>query len=360
MSKPRPTLRSLAAEAGVSPMTVSLALRNSRDVSAATRQRLQRLAAARGYRPDPTIAKLMQHLRARAPTRFQASIGGLTQGWSGLELGPNNYLSRLARGLRARAAALGYAFSLFDMDEHPKPAQLQRVLVSRGIEGLVLLPLRQPCDLTKRLEWDAFATVSVTPSVAAPQFHGVMPHHFDNMLRACDELTRAGCRRIGLAITKEWDERVNRRWTGGIAWQNQFGGTSAVVPLIGSHPGLNLDLAAFSRWLQREKPDAVICETLDQVALGAVFNQLPATRRPLVVTLNWPGMAADVGIDQRVERIGEVAIDVLAGMITRGEKGVPVLPNTTLVDGAWVKRAGTPRKSSFLAIKRHRSKRSSS
>lgn len=340
MSNPRPTLRSLAAEAGVSPMTVSLALRNSRDVSAATRRRLQRLAAAQGYRPDPTIAKLMHHLRVRAPLRFQASIGGLTQGWSGLDLGPDNYMSRLTRGLRERAAALGYAFSLFDMDEHPKPAQLQRVLVSRGIEGLVLLPLRRSCDLSKRLEWAAFSTISVTPSVVAPQFHGVMPHHFDNMLRACGELTRAGYRRIGLAITKEWDRRVNHRWTGGIAWQNQFGGTSAVAPLIGSLPGLNLDLTAFAVWLRGEKPDAVICETLDRGALGAVLDALPATRRPLVVTLNWPGVPADVGIDQRVERIGEVAIEVLAGMITRGEKGVPALPNTTLVDGVWVKRAG--------------------
>ena len=44
MASTRPTLRSLAREAGVSPMTFSLALRNSREVSAKTRARLQDLA----------------------------------------------------------------------------------------------------------------------------------------------------------------------------------------------------------------------------------------------------------------------------------------------------------------------------
>lgn len=335
MARVRPTLRSLAAEAGVSPMTVSLALRNSRDVSAATRARLQRLAAARGYRPDPTIAKLMHHLRARAPLRLQASLCGLTQGWAGTDLGPDNYLARLTRGLRERARALGYAFSLLDVDEYPTPAQLQRVLGSRGIDGLVLLPLGRPHDLTWRLDWRAFATVAVTPSVIAPRFHAVMPNHFDNMLRVCGELTGAGCRRIGLALTREWDERVNHRWTGGMAWQNQFGGMGAVAPLIVARPGPSLTVAELSAWLVRERPDAVICETLDRAALSAAIDALPAARRPVVATLNWPSPPATVGVDQQVERIGEVAVEVLAGMIARGEKGVPERPNTTMIEGVW-------------------------
>lgn len=341
MSNPRPTLRSLAAEAGVSPMTVSLALRNSRDVSAATRQRLQRLAAARGYRPDPTIAKLMNHLRVRAPLRFQASICGLTQGWAGTDLGPDNFLARLTQGLRTRAAALGYAFSLLELDDYPTSAQLQRVLVSRGIEGVVLLPLRQPHDLTRRLDWGAFSTVAVTPSVIAPRFHAVMPNHFDNMVRACGELTRAGCRRIGLAITREWDERVNHRWAGGMAWQNQFGGVEAVAPLVVARAGPNLTMAELSAWLACERPDAVICETLDRGAVSEAIRALPAALRPLVATLNWPGPPATVGVDQQVERIGEVAIEVLAGMMGRGEKGVPARPNTTMIEGEW--RTGTTR-----------------
>jgi len=48
-----PTLRSLAAEAGVSPLTVSLPLRNHPRISATTGERIQQLAELRGYTPDP-------------------------------------------------------------------------------------------------------------------------------------------------------------------------------------------------------------------------------------------------------------------------------------------------------------------
>lgn len=331
----QPTLRSLAAEAGVSPMTVSLALRNSREVSTATRRRLQRLAARRGYQPDPTITKLMHHLRARVPARFRASICGLRQTWAPERIRPGNYLVRLEQGLHARADELGYSLSMIDLDEYPSASQLQRVLLSRGIEGLVLLPMRAPCDLVDRLDWTVFSTVSATPSVTAPCFHGVMPHHFENMLRACAQLTGGGYKRIGLALTSEWEQRVHHRWTGGLAWQNLYGGTKPVAPFIDAHSGPNVTPHAFLAWLAHEQPDVILCETHDRVAFAAMLNSLPPSRRPAVATLNWPNAPANAGIDQRPERIGEVAIEILAGMLLRGEKGVPALPNTTMIDGRW-------------------------
>ncbi len=336
MASSHPTLRSLAIEAGVSPMTVSLALRNSPEVSAATRRKLQRLAARRGYRPDPTITKLMHHLRSQAPTRFKASICALKQSWAEAMISPDNYQVRLERGLRERAEALGYGFGVIDIDAHPATGQLQRVLLSRGVEGLVLLPLRQPRDLTDLLDWRVFATVSATSSVPSPQFHGVQPHHFENMRRACMELKRAGLCRIGLALTREWDERVHYRWSGGLAWQNLFGGTKPVAPFIDAQAGPNITSTAFFAWIDCERPDVVLCETHDRVAFSVMLKALPARRRPMIATLNWPNPPASAGIDQRPERIGAVAIEVLAGMLTRGEKGIPTLPNTTMIDGCWV------------------------
>ncbi|MBC7366137.1 MAG: LacI family DNA-binding transcriptional regulator [Undibacterium sp.] len=335
MAASRPTLRSLAAEAGVSPMTVSLALRHSREVSVATRRRLQRLAARRGYRPDPTITKLMHHLRARVPARFKASICGLKQGWADERIRAGNYVLRLEHGLRERADALGYGLNVLDIDDYPAPGQLERVLLSRGIEGLVVMPLRCPCDLTALLDWQAFSTVSATPSLSAPKFHSVMPHHFENMLEACAELTRSGFRRIGLALTKDWDQRVHHRWSGGLAWHNLFGGRPPVAPFIDPQTGPNVTPQAFFAWIGAERPDVILCETHDRAAFSVMLKSLSARRRPVIATLNWPNPPATEGIDQRPERIGAVVIEVLAGMLTRGEKGVPALPNTTMIDGRW-------------------------
>ena len=334
-ASPRPTLRSLAAEAGVSPMTVSLALRNSREVSPAVRRRLRRLAAARGYRPDPGIARLMHHLRTRAVARAPANVCGLTQAWPRGQLGPGNFLERLTGAIRARAESLGYAFDVLNLDDYPTPARLRRVLASRGVEGLLLLPLRRATDLTDRLDWSEFATVAVTATVLAPRFHTVTPNHFDNMLQGCRELARAGFRRIGLAMSQEWDTRVNHRWSGGIAWQNLFGSGNPVAPLIDPRPGPDLDPGTLAEWLEREKPDAVIFETLDRSVVERALRTLPARRRPRVVTMNWPNPAADCGIDQRVERLGEVALEHLDAMLRRGERGVPALPHSTVIDGTW-------------------------
>jgi len=156
------------------------------------------------------------------------------------------------------------------------------------------------------------------------------------MLRACAELKRSGLCRIGLALTQEWDERVHHRWSGGLAWQNLFGGTTPVAPFIDAQAGPNITSTTFLRWIECERPDVVLCETHDRVAFSVMLKALPVRRRPMIATLNWPNPPASAGIDQRPERIGAVAIEVLAGMLTRGEKGIPALPYTTMIDGSWV------------------------
>jgi LacI family transcriptional regulator len=336
----RPTLRSLAAEAGVSPMTVSLALRESREVSAATRRRLQRLAATRGYVPDPTLTKLMHHLRARAPQRFKATVCALSQTGPNALVDHNDYLNRLIGSLRARAESLGYGFDLINADDYPTRPQLQRVLLSRGIEGIVILPLRIPGGLDKRVGWERFSVVSAASSLLSPVFHSVMPHHFDNMLRACRALTTAGYRRIGFSISRHWNERVHNRWSGAYAWQNEFGGTERVTTLQRGDSGEPRDDDAFMAWLEHERPDAVVSETLDPALIEATVRRLPRARQPLLVTMNLPSHVTAVGIDQRADHIGAFAMELLAGMVTRGERGVPAAPHTTMINGTWIGPAG--------------------
>jgi DNA-binding LacI/PurR family transcriptional regulator len=334
---PHPTLRSLAAEAGVSPMTVSLALRNSHEVSAATRRRLQRLAAVRGYRPDPVFNKLMHHLRKRRPTRPKTNLCGIGHRFQPNQFARGNYLVRLEVGLRQRAQELGFAYDQLMIDDFVSPDHLQRVLISRGVEGLVILPLRRSADLSDLLDWSRFAVICATPAVLAPRFHGVMPNHFDNMLVLCDALRSTGYRRIGLAIPADWNRRVRFRWAGGIAWQNLFGGTTPITPFFSEPPGPNLDPDGFAAWLRRERPDAVITDSTNPSSIEPGLAQLPAHRRPSIITMNWPDPAADAGIDQRASLLGSVAIEVLAGMLTRGEKGVPATPTNTMVEGVWMK-----------------------
>ena len=334
MSTSRPTLRSLAAKAGVTPMTVSLALRNSREVSPATRRRLQRLARAAGYRPDPTITKLMHHLRLRAPKRSAANIcalgprGSQPHEWSG-------FVQQMAYGMRERAEALGYAFSMIDPEDYDSSATLQRVLHSRGVDGLAILPPRRVTDFTGLLDWSEFSIVAATSAVVAPRFHRVLPNHFDNMMTACRAITAAGFQRIGLAISPDFNVRVLYRWTGGIAWHHEFGGTGAVRTFVGEPHQTELNVSALAKWLQRETPDAVISDINHRDQLTAAMANLPARRRPKLFHMSWPEPHGEPGIDQCPEQIGSVAIAVLSGMLVRGEKGIPDSPSTMTIDGRW-------------------------
>jgi DNA-binding LacI/PurR family transcriptional regulator len=341
MASPRPTIRSLAAEAGVSVATVSFALRGSREVSPETQARIQRLANERGYRPDPHVSKLMNHLRSRAPSRATANICGLGQPWHDMPARNDYYIAGLLAGLRGSAESLGYSFSTLNLDDYPEKGKLQRALVTRGIEGILILPMRKSADLSARLDWDLFSTVAVTTTVLAPGFHRVTPNQFDNMIRACRELTALGYRRIGLAMSKDWDVRANHRWAAGVAWQNQFGGTEPVEPLIDETPGPNLDADRLANWLVRERPDAVIIEALNYSVIDRARRTVPAQQWPKVVTMSWPNPCADFGIDQRPERIGTVAVEMLASMLARGEKGIPDHGNLIMIDGQWINGPAT-------------------
>src|SRR5580692_4026836 len=68
---PRPSMRDIAELAGVSAMTVSKALRNSPKIARRTRERILKIAGRVGYRPDPELTKLMNHLRSRTKPVFQ-------------------------------------------------------------------------------------------------------------------------------------------------------------------------------------------------------------------------------------------------------------------------------------------------
>ena len=358
MPAERPTLRTLAAEAGVSPTTVSLALRNNPGVSIATRVRIKKLADDRGYRPDPAVTKLMHHLRSRQPTRFQASICGLTERWPAGNEMRHIYSDRLLAGLRERAAALGYAFSVIQLDEAGPGPRLQQTLARRGIECLVVLPLLQPRDLSSLLDWRLFFTVSVTSSILAPRFHTIIPQHFDNMLLACRQLTLAGYRRIGLALPKDWDLRVNHRWTGAMTWHNVYGGTSAVRPYIGEAHGPAVDPVSFKAWLLAQKPDVVICDDIGMAVIQETIQTLSAARRPRIVTLNWSTIRGDSGIDQRVELIGATAIDILASMYVHSERGIPAAPYATMMPGRWIDLVSPlPRKATGRGTSRPSSRR---
>ena len=74
----RITQKDIAIPANVSPMTVSLALRDSPRLSSETRRHVQEVAKENGYRPDPVLAALNAYRIGDYVHRFQGVIAWVT------------------------------------------------------------------------------------------------------------------------------------------------------------------------------------------------------------------------------------------------------------------------------------------
>ena len=329
-----PTIRTIAVAAGVSPMTVSLALRDHPSAAEATRRRVQRIAAKLGYRPDPTIAKLMAHLRTQRSHRLQAAMCCLTT-FEHLEAEP--YPNAIFHGAKQRAYELGYSMELIvaGQESTATPDRLERILRARGVQGLILLPMARSGEFRGVSHWEQFSVVSSTLSVTAPITHRVVPNAFDNVLALCGELGRSGHRRVGLVITQEHDLRVGHRFTAAMAWHNRYGGVLPVEPLVLQQP----IKSEFPAWFARERPDAII--GYSEHELMEIESLLPAVRRRrLALVSTSKGRAEEridyPGIDERPTEIGRASTDLLASLIQHGDRGLPLVARATMIEGIFV------------------------
>jgi DNA-binding LacI/PurR family transcriptional regulator len=121
-------LKDIAAQAGVSIMTVSKALRDERDVSAVTKTRIKLLAQQMGYVPDSTA----QGLRTRTTKLFGLVVSSMT----------DPIFTRIVLALEERAHELGYDVLLAHTLNKPEreEACIRRFL-SRRVDGLFIWPV---------------------------------------------------------------------------------------------------------------------------------------------------------------------------------------------------------------------------
>jgi DNA-binding LacI/PurR family transcriptional regulator len=333
-AKPPATVAMVAARAGVSTATVSLALRNHPRITARTRERVRRAADELGYRPDPQLAKLMAHLRKARPVKFRSVIAGLTTIPAGLA---RPYVEEVMDGARQRARQLGYEFNVFRIRaDEPGRRLLGRELRYRGIEGVVLLPMMEPVGLADLLDWRSFSIVAATYSVLAPEFHRVVPYQFGNVLQACAELAKLGYRRIGLVLSSHQDVVVHHGFTAAAAWQGMFGGTEMVRPFV--FDGWEVP-AEVKEWFALERPDVIIAGGEDDCRKIAGFLEVAIPGSIGFAVTNCHDSPNFAGIDERPEEIGAAAIDLLHAKIQIGEKGVPPTPTVTMINGEWKPRA---------------------
>lgn len=335
----------MAAAAGVSNATVSLAFRHHPSIPPATRERILRIATELGYRPNPLVAALMSQQRAgREPQQGTTTLALITR-WP--RPSPWKYrwvLPELYDGLCQRAAERGYRLEEF-WARAPgiSMSRLSGILTARGIEGVIVCPLPVSHGHL-RLAWNEFASVAIGYSLARPVLNRVISHHIHAVQRAMQYLRRTGLRRIGLAMSAWENARVDEQWHAGfLVEQAKVAPSLRVPPLLAPEDKWNAD--TLQSWIRRYKPDAILTANVQDVLPWLTKAKIRVPEDVEVANLYWTTQSHPLpGTDPKPFHIGVRAVDLIAESLSLNRRGIPLISETVLIEPEWRERgeSGVP------------------
>ncbi len=336
----RPTMKDIAREAGVSVMTVSLALRDQSRVSKATKVRIQRIADTMGYRPDPALSSLVAYRSSLRSPAFSGVIGYLNA-YPDREHYRNHFLHRdYFEAALQHAGRSGYEMEAFWLgDPDMGESRLRQILHTRNISGLLVGPL--PWEhATLDEKWLEFPAVAFGYSLNLPFCDRVGTSHFQSTTECMRKLGEMGYQRIGYFDTPDQEERTRGRWLGGVtSFQLRFlPAANRVRPFIGPAGGKKC-----LSWLRSVKPDVVLAGSSHIVDL--LLDQ--GYRVPQDIGVAFPSYREKFPdftfLREDTERIGEVAVDHLIRKIHTGPDSFNRRPINLMVDGSWSEGISTRR-----------------
>ncbi len=331
-SHPRPpSMKDVAAAAGVHQTTVSLALRNDTRLSEKTRSRIQRIAREMNYRPHPLVSALISLRRSRKERRFHDTIAFVVGARH-----PGSPYEQYLAGARSVAEEYGYKVDLFALGAGDLSEQrLNSILRARNVHGLIVGPLPQARgDFS--LDWDRYCTVVIEYTFTGPPFDRLVHDHYAGMRRIMVECRLRKIRRVGLFLSTNGHERTEQL-NGAAYWVEQKHDTffAAIPPLIlpAWHP------ASLASWCRRYRPDAIVTSRLYLDLVQEWVDQRGAATMQFF-NVNAAPEGAVAGICQNPFVLGGTAARLVIAKMIRNDRGIPANPHTTITRGTWLE--GSP------------------
>ena len=321
-------------------MTVSLALREHCSVARQTQLRIKAVAESIGYVPDPMLSGLSAYRMARRPMAYHANIGWIN-GWVPPSALYQAEFQRYYAGAAERCRELGYGLEELRLSEiNFDFSRLERMLRAKGISGL-LIPPSQIARQMLNLDLSRFSAVRFGYSYKHPVLHTVTNAQFRTVQSTVHHVAALGYRRVGIVMNHDSDDRTGCNFLGGfVAGQEVFPKKDRIAPFYPkNYFSENLD--EFRRWVRKYRVDCVIANGY------WYFFQKSGIRAPEDV--GYADMQLDnqntaiTGMHQNGFRIGAAAVDLLTGMVQRGETGIPLTPTHLHIEGFWFDGSTTRR-----------------
>jgi LacI family transcriptional regulator len=330
--KSRVTLQHIAKAMGLHHTTISLALHNSPKLRTETRLKIQETARQMGYSPDPMLSALSLYRKSQNSPHYQATIAWINN-WPNRDgLFANFAFRQYYEGASSRAQQLGYALEEFWLHEKGMSlSRLHSIWKARNIEGLLLAPQPHP-RMNPSIDYSNVSAVAFGYSIQPSVLNVVTNHHFHSISLMLSKLLELGYRRIGLYVPAIWDEKVENAWLGGLTLAYK-----KYPELIQIPPGQDETVRGeiLGKWMHKYKPDVV-------VSYDAMKEHIESLGYSIPKDIGFASLAVDPdnmlisGINENDFYIGQKAMDMLVGLLHRGERGVPLIPTRLLIESTWV------------------------
>jgi LacI family transcriptional regulator len=312
-------LKDIAQLAGVSIMTVSKALRDAPDVSAATKSRIKALAGQMGYVPDSSA----QGLRTKTSKLFGLIIPSST----------NPIYARMVVAVEERAHELGYDI-LFahSLNKSEREESCIRRFLSRRVDGLFISPVYR-YEAEARIYQEILASQTPTvllgpPAAFCKSFPSVEIEEQIASYTATQHLLRLGHKRIAYLTGPPAAPWAHERFEGyrralreaGLEVDDKLVFQSGSTIEDGTHAALQMfnegcratAVQAVSDLVAIGCANALLSQGLkipEDISIAGFGNILVAEHFRVPLTT----------ISQPKHRLGSAAVDIMMSLI-RGEK----------------------------------------
>jgi len=286
-----------------------------------------------GYRPNPFVAAFTSQVRSYRRSPQGATIAFLDCTAEGMK----SYGDEYSMGASKRAESLGYRGEIFRLRElNGSVSRLNKILLTRNISGLLVLPVTQQCNLTG-LNMENMAAATVDYTLRQPEISRACPDYFEDMQLALRKLQGLGYRRICFCARSEDVVTISPHWLGAYAgWRDLLPPSERIDCYISGE----WNKRSFHQWLAKAKPDALITNS------DHFFTWADETRfngsKVAFTSLSKKKMNLSFEVDQNLLQVGAAAIDLIIGQIHRNERGIPASPKTVLIKGSWNDRRNSP------------------
>jgi DNA-binding LacI/PurR family transcriptional regulator len=334
-----PSMRQIAAKAGVSTATVSMAMRGHPQISEGRRAQILKIARSMGYRPNPMVSSLMTQIRTGKKASKGSTLAILGPAGSKKSLTDSNaqfkYPNKLYQSILKRSEELGYQVDIFSADSPDSSLeQLMRVIEYRNIQGVLLAPF--PTDqqeIEVNFSRERTSVVAIGYSQLIENVNRVAHDQFKIAYETTQTCIARGYRKIGLQLQSKFNARTGHHYPSAFLGAHYEAGKTV------SHQQIFLDdvfkYEAIAEWIQKEEIDCLIAQNphLYRYLIDAGWA-IPETFG--FAGISWSENIPEIsGMYHSPEELGHVVVDLVTAHIQRNESGLPGIAKTMMIAPIW-------------------------